>query len=304
MRFKIIVVTIALALALTSCGDSDPDDSNEPGVSSSRTATEAPDTGDDTVTYSDAPDLSEPEDLAAALDQAHRAIIGQRASADEVRDAGEFVQLASRALGQAEDRQVQAVMDRLEYGPARFAMRQHVNASRQLNDLTEPQKSFPDDWEIREPRPAGELLGYYQRAQAKTGVPWNYLAAINLVETRMGRIHGTSTAGAQGPMQFIPPTWDAYGAGGDVEDPRDAILAAGRLLAANGGQDDIQGALWNYNQSDHYVESVSAYARVMEREPRAYRGYHAWQVLYSHRSGTYVMPVGYPDAEPELLPGE
>ncbi len=35
-------------------------------------------------------------------------------------------------------------------------------------------------------------------------MPWYYLAAINLIETRMGRIDGLSTAGAQGPMQFLP----------------------------------------------------------------------------------------------------
>ena len=45
-------------------------------------------------------------------------------------------------------------------------------------------------------------------------VGWNYLAAINLIETRFGSIAGLSTAGAQGPMQFMPETWAAYGAGG------------------------------------------------------------------------------------------
>ena len=57
------------------------------------------------------------------------------------------------------------------------------------------------------PPPPGELLDDYRAAQRRTGVPWTYLAAINLVETRMGRIRGTSTAGARGPMQFIPVSY-------------------------------------------------------------------------------------------------
>ena len=46
------------------------------------------------------------------------------------------------------------------------------------------------------------------------------LAAVNLVESAFGRMRNNSTAGAQGPMQFIPSTWAAYGMGGDVRDPR------------------------------------------------------------------------------------
>ncbi len=45
-----------------------------------------------------------------------------------------------------------------------------------------------------------------REAEAATGVGWNYLAAVNLIETRLGSIAGTSTAGAQGPMQFLPST--------------------------------------------------------------------------------------------------
>jgi len=63
------------------------------------------------------------------------------------------------------------------------------------------------------PPPADELLGHYRAAGDEFGVDWTYLAAIHLVETRMGRIRGTSTAGAHGPMQFMPATWDAYGEG-------------------------------------------------------------------------------------------
>ena len=67
-------------------------------------------------------------------------------------------------------------------------------------------------------------------AESESGVGWNYLAAINLIETRLGSIAGVSTAGAQGPMQFLPSTFAAYGQGGDINSPHDSIMAAGRTL--------------------------------------------------------------------------
>ena len=85
------------------------------------------------------------------------------------------------------------------------------------------------------------LLDAYRAAEAEFGIPWKYLAAINLVETGIGRIRGTSIAGAQGPMQFMPATWEAYGGGGDINDTHDAIRGAARYLAANNGANDIAG---------------------------------------------------------------
>ena len=130
---------------------------------------------------------------------------------------------------------------------------------------------------------------------------WSYLAAINLVETRMGRIRGTSTAGAQGPMQFLPSTWAMYGAGGDINDPHDAILGAARLLRANGAPRNMGQALFHYNPAQSYVRSVSAYARSMRASPSAYLGFWQWRVLYRHVRGTYVLPVGYPREKAVLL---
>ena len=91
-------------------------------------------------------------------------------------------------------------------------------------------------WRIIPPEPADKLISYYKKAEAATGIEWEVLAAVNLVETGMGRIDGVSVANAQGPMQFLPTTWAEPGIGaGDIRDPHDAIQAAARYLVRRGG---------------------------------------------------------------------
>lgn len=153
-------------------------------------------------------------------------------------------------------------------------------------------------WQIVPPAPAEELLAAYQEAEATFGISWRYLAAINMVETGLGRIRGTSTAGAQGPMQFMPATWAAYGAGGDINDTRDAIMGAARYLAANNGAVDIDNALYRYNHSDHYVRGVRLYADLMDAHPRAFLGYYHWGVWYVTELGDVYLPVGYSEPAP------
>jgi membrane-bound lytic murein transglycosylase B len=152
--------------------------------------------------------------------------------------------------------------------------------------------SFPP-WRILEPQPASTLLGYYRSAESRTKVPWNVLAAIHLIESRTGRIRGPSSAGAQGPMQFIPSTWAIYGEGGDIWSDRDSIQAAARLLASNGAPGDLAGAIYRYNNSEHYVKAVLSYASAMAADPRSYYAYYGWQVYVATTSGTYLLPVGY-----------
>ena len=148
------------------------------------------------------------------------------------------------------------------------------------------------DWRIVSAPPINDLLRYYREAEAQFGVSWSYLAAINLVETRMGRIRGDSYAGAQGPMQFMPKTWDAYG-DGDINDPRDAILGAARYLHATGAPADMERAIWHYNHDPEYVDAVMKYAAVMKGDPNAFRGYYGWQVYYQTANGVYLLPVGW-----------
>lgn len=171
------------------------------------------------------------------------------------------------------------------------AFARNIVAGEHLRALTEPREELPP-WRIVEPPPPEQLRRYYAAAQEEFGVPWTYLAAIHLVETRMGRIRGTSTAGAQGPMQFLPSTWEAYGEG-DIEDPSDAIRAAARYLVAHGAPEDMDGALWAYNHSDHYVEAITSYAEVMDADERAWLGYYHWKVYYRLTTGDVVLEVGY-----------
>jgi len=129
------------------------------------------------------------------------------------------------------------------------------------------------------PLPAGVLLADYRAAERRFRVPWSVLAAVNFVESAFGRVRSASSAGAQGPMQFLPATWRAYGLGGDVQDPRDAILGAANYLRAAGGVGDLRGALFAYNHSAAYVDAVLRYAADMRRDVRAFYAYYSWQAF-------------------------
>jgi hypothetical protein len=132
-----------------------------------------------------------------------------------------------------------------------------VAAQRDLRSLA-PAKPGPPI-RVGPALPLARLRSYYREAERRSGVPWRVLAAINYVETHFGRLREASASGALGPMQFMPATWAAYGRG-DVRDPRQAILAAGRFLRAAGGAHDLRGAVHRYNPSGAYVDAVLRYA--------------------------------------------
>ena len=173
----------------------------------------------------------------------------------------------------------------------------NIDARHQLDALVAPEATLPA-WRIDPPAPADELIGYYREAEGATGVGWNYLAAINFIESRFGRIGGLSSAGAHGPMQFLPSTFAAYGDGGDILSPHDSIMAAGRYLAANGFAGDQDHALYRYNNSDLYVRAVKDYAAVLATDPAAFAGYYRWDVYYRTTSGEVLLPVGYVATSP------
>src|SRR2546422_3293651 len=169
----------------------------------------------------------------------------------------------------------QDVVARLSSSVAREA-RTNVAAGSKLLSLASP-VSRPSLIRTQPPEPPGVLLGFYREAEDRFGVAWQVLAAVNYTESKFGRVVSASSAGAQGPMQFIPSTWAAYGLGGDVHDPHDAILGAANYLHASGAPADNARALYAYNHAIPYVSAVLLYARRMANDPRAFFEYYNWQ---------------------------
>jgi hypothetical protein len=123
--------------------------------------------------------------------------------------------------------------------------------------------------------PSGKPTTYIQlfqesAAQYCPGLPWEVLAAIGQIESGFGANTGPSTAGALGPMQFLPSTWAAWGISGfgdkgppNINDPFDAVPSAARYLCAAGGSTaaGLPRAIFAYNHADWYVNEVLALAR-------------------------------------------
>ena len=114
--------------------------------------------------------------------------------------------------------------------------------------------------------PSAEYLSLYRGAATTCpNLSWTILAAIGQVESGHGRNDSTSSAGAMGPMQFMPATFAAYAVDGDhdgiksIMDPADAIYTAAHYLCANGAgrsPSALSGAILHYNHAGWYVEMV------------------------------------------------
>ncbi|GLW96569.1 hypothetical protein Misp02_06560 [Microtetraspora sp. NBRC 16547] len=126
-------------------------------------------------------------------------------------------------------------------------------------------------------RPESYLELYRRSAEVCPGLSWTVLAAIGQVESGHGRNNGPSSAGALGPMQFMPATWKAYGVDGDgdgkadIWSAYDAVPSAAKYLCANGagrGGEKLRKAVWFYNHSWDYVNRVLGLA---EAYAQAYR---------------------------------
>ena len=235
------------------------------------------------------------EAFAARLSAAHATMVDASESIDARERAGVDYQLVLRALSDRVDLD-EAVLVSLDPS-ARPSVERIVRARQflQARTASRPPQPLPDElpaWTIAEPEPVDTLLADYAEAEGLTGIPWYWLAAIHLQETRMGRIEGVSSADAIGPMQFLPTTW-AVCCTGDPTVTRDAIIGAATYLMQSGGPDDMAAAVYQYNPNDGYVAVVTAYAESFRDEPELYIGHHAFQVFFGASVGTVRLPIGY-----------
>jgi len=124
--------------------------------------------------------------------------------------------------------------------------------------------------------PVDTLVGYYQAAAGTYPVEWTYLASINFIESDFGRDNGPSSAGAMGPMQFMPGTWQDYGSGGDIMSPHDSIYAAARYLYRMGAPGNMDRAIYRYNNDSDYVQSVESFAAAFRADPTWVKRIYYW----------------------------
>ncbi len=147
-------------------------------------------------------------------------------------------------------------------------------------------------------RSSKELYLLYRRVEQWSGLPWQVFWGIHAEETGLGRNLGSvqvitvlpmsqkryllqmcrelhwdpnqvygSHRGAIGPFQFMPETWVRYAVDGNSDgrkDPfnvEDATYSAANYLLRRGGLDDLQKAIWHYNQDNRYVSRVMRYLR-------------------------------------------
>ena len=278
---RVVLMIAVLAVGLAACAE---DRGGAPGQVTAPTPTPAP-------SATPGPDASLPPDAAGLADALVRARSELLAAVDAWRTSGDpgrggppdavavpavREQRIYRLLGRRPAlarRVLRAVPPALQ-----AEARDNVLARSELSKIVSVRNGPPPKIAIGRAAPADELRGYYRRARARFRVAPQLLAAVNFVESAFGRLRNRSVSGARGPMQFMPATWRAYGLGGDISDPRDAILGAANYLHANGAPADEARALHHYNPSQHYVRAISAYARRIRADWRRFYAYYAWAV--------------------------
>ena len=156
------------------------------------------------------------------------------------------------------------------------AVRSIAGRAATVVSLRPAQQRLPVDAAAGSGRPS-TYLKLFQASAARycPGLSWTVLAAIGQIESGDGSNMGPSSAGALGPMQFLPSTWrewgiTAFGETGapDIMDPFDAVPAAARLLCAAGAgsASGLYRAVFAYNHADWYVNEVLALAREYARD--------------------------------------
>ena len=275
----LIVVACALAGGLVAAGDTEPPEPSPPPEPSlplvpkpnERLPRHAKQLADRLMEVADAArgSIDEWRDDGTSRGRPPKAVVHQALFHQRVhRFLAKHRQLARRTI---------ARLPRRHAKPAR-----HLTAAiRKLGRLAGPPRRRK--FRTGSARPAGVLERYYRKAQRRFHVRWRVLAAVNLVETVFNRLRNKSSAGARGPMQFIPATWRQYGMGGNVRDPHDAIMGAANYLHESGAPGNYRRALHAYNPSGLYVAAVLRYARHMKGD--GYLLLYNWQVFVRTPSG-------------------
>jgi transglycosylase-like protein with SLT domain len=122
-------------------------------------------------------------------------------------------------------------------------------------------------------------LDLFQQSSARycPSLSWTVLAAIGQIESGDGANVGPSSAGALGPMQFLPSTWSVWGISGfgrtgtpDIMNAYDAVPSAARMLCADGASQGtlagLRAAVFAYNHATWYVNEVLALAAQYAKE--------------------------------------
>jgi len=240
-----------------------------------------------------------PTDAAARMTYVQRLVAaGVSTSArsavetDRLQDrAGRLEQVAERRVVTASDvqRRYEELQARLNEAAAELsALSQRARALQEAQDLLaqiaalNAQVDAAGAQRVSTAR-AGGIPPLFQKlyvAAARTcpGMSWSLLAAIGQVESGHGANPGTSYAGAQGPMQFMPSTFASYGVDGDgdgdreIMDPADAVFSAANYLCRNGAGRSAEAtarAIWHYNHAEWYVQLVLKLAgQYAQRNPR------------------------------------
>ena len=267
-----------------------PSPSVEPAPSATTSATE--------LSPLPSPDQPVPEQPAALADALTQTTDALHEAIDDWIDGGDpstgtppddvvllamYQQRIYRSLGHdssLSDRTIPLLPRRL-----RGEARADTGAVQDLTSLTTTPVKDVGAFRTAKAKAAGVLLGWFEEAERRFGVRWELLAAVMFVESKFGKVRAASSAGAQGPMQFLPSTWAAYGMGGDIHDPHDAILGAANYLHASGAPGNERAALFAYNHATAYVDAVLAYANQIAGDDRDFYAYYCWQVYVLTTSG-------------------
>jgi membrane-bound lytic murein transglycosylase B len=207
------------------------------------------------------------DEVAAAQVSADRAAGSQQADG--------AAEALSRALGEVRDQQeaaeaalttARALLQRLDAQARRLAEAQAAaRALARAERAATAQRLAPAGHLTALGIPAEFEAAYRQAAVTCPGMEWTLLAAVGQVESGHGRNDGPSSAGAIGPMQFMPATFAAYAVDGDHDgttdpwDTQDAVFTAARYLCSGGagtGPDGVHAALLHYNHAEWYVDLV------------------------------------------------